>query len=152
MDITFRTEIQDGDLGWMVYMHGRHYSFGVPFECYVAETLAAFFREFDPEKERIWFAEVEGKVVGTLALKNSEGWAQLRYFLIDPEYRGRGLGRRLMDRWMQAMKAMGYDRAFLLTTDGLEASAHLYGRYGFALTGTKSTDFGVPEHRYEMKV
>ncbi|HAP60023.1 MAG TPA: GNAT family N-acetyltransferase, partial [Cytophagales bacterium] len=85
-------------------------------------------------------------------LKNTEGKAQLRYFLIDPECRGQGLGRQLLEKWMAAMQELGYKEAFLLTTDGLEASAHLYGGYGFVLAQSRTMEMGLTENRYEMKL
>ena len=150
MPITIRTTPQPGDLGYMTYLHGILYDFGQGFENYVATSLAEFFETYDPTKERVWMAEDQGQIVGHLVLKNTEGWAQLRYFLIRPEYRGMGLGKRLMQEFLEFFQACGYQKSFLLTTDGLDTAVHLYERYGYRLANSRTMDIGITEHRFEL--
>jgi peptidyl-dipeptidase Dcp len=79
--------------------------------------------------------------------------AQLRYFYLEPEYRGKGLGNKLMGLFMNFFKARGYQHAYLWTTHELTAAASLYTRYGFKLTDSKeSVAFGKPlkEQRYDL--
>ncbi|HEU4934001.1 MAG TPA: GNAT family N-acetyltransferase [Pyrinomonadaceae bacterium] len=81
--------------------------------------------------------------------------AQLRYFLLAPEYRGIGLGKRLMDLYMEFLHACGYKSSYLWTTNEQEAAASLYRRYGFVLTEEKeSTAFGkaLKEQRYYLRL
>ena len=52
-DIKIRTEYRPGDLGYIIYMHGKLYDFGPFFEMYVADTLAAFYKNLDTSKERV---------------------------------------------------------------------------------------------------
>ncbi|HVS96459.1 MAG TPA: GNAT family N-acetyltransferase, partial [Puia sp.] len=80
---------------------------------------------------------------------------QLRYFILLPEYRGRGLGRRLMDLFMIFLREAGYQRAYLWTTNEQQAAISLYTRYGFVLVEEKqSAAFGKPliEQRYELSL
>ncbi|MBX2843861.1 MAG: GNAT family N-acetyltransferase [Flammeovirgaceae bacterium] len=148
--IKIRTNYKSGDIGYLTYMHGKFYDFDPSFEFYVAETLATFYKNMDHEKERFWVAEFEGKIVGTIALKNTDGFAQLRYYLIDPEFRGIGLGRKLMDLFMDFFKNSDYKSSFLLTEERLQTAAHLYGKYGFQHVSSNQTDFGLVEKRYEL--
>ena len=79
--------------------------------------------------------------------------AQLRYFLIEPEYRGIGLGSKLMDLYMDFLRECGYKRSYLWTTSELHSAISLYKRFGFQLTEEKeSTAFGklVTEQRYDL--
>jgi len=50
-------------MGWVVSRHGALYAeeFGwdVTFEAFVAEIAAKLIREFDPERERSWIAELD---------------------------------------------------------------------------------------------
>ena len=149
-DIDIRTTPKPGDLGYITYMHGILYDFGQGFENYVAVTLAEFFETFDPARERIWMAEYQGEIVGHLILKHTDGWAQLRYFLIRPEYRGIGLGKRLMQLFMEFFHEAGYQKSFLLTTDGLRVSAKIYERYGYQLVDSRMMDIDLKEHRFEL--
>ena len=159
-DIRVRNEFQPGDLGYVIHMHGRlygiEYNYGVAFEMYVAEGLAEFYKQYDPGKDRVWICEHVDRVVGFLLLMHREGnAAQLRYFLLDPEYRGIGLGKRLMDLYMDFLHECGYKSSYLWTTHEQEAAASLYKRYGFVLTEEKeSTAFGktLKEQRYDLRL
>ena len=159
-EITIRTEPRAGDLGYVVYLHGdlygREYGFGGQFETYVAKGVAEFFENYDSSRDRIWLAEHEGSIIGSLVLMHREdNTAQLRYFLIHPDYRGIGLGKRLMDLWIAFAHQVGYQRAFLLTADELNAAISLYKRHGFTLTSEHdSTAFGRPlrEQRYDAQL
>ncbi|MEQ9220538.1 MAG: GNAT family N-acetyltransferase [Cyclobacteriaceae bacterium] len=150
--LTIRTVYKPGDMAYMLYMHSRFYDFGFQFEMYVAESLLDFVRNLDSEKECIWIAEDKEKIVGTIALKHMEGKAQLRYFLIDPDYRGRGLGRFLINQFMGFLKKSDYRSSFLLTEDSLDTALHLYKSYGFSYVSSRDTDFGLVESRYELAV
>lgn len=151
-DINIRTEYKPGDIGYITYMHGVFYEFGPPFESYVAETLGAFYKNLDSSRERFWIAEYADKIIGTIALKNTSGEAQLRYFLINPDFRGIGLGKALMDLFMDFLIESGYKSSFLLTEERLKTAAALYERYGYYYASSRPTDFGLVEMRYEMKV
>lgn len=153
--IVVRERLQPGDLGEITRLHGTVYSrergYGIAFEAYVAESLAEFYQQYDPRRDRVWLCEDEGRMVGMLVLMHRGDAAQLRYFLLLPEYRGLGLGKELMDRFMAAMAACGYRQAFLWTTSELEAAAALYTRHGFVLAEeSPSTRFGKPlvEQKY----
>lgn len=159
-EIKIRTEPRAGDLGYVIYLHGdlygHEYGFGGQFEPYVAKGVAEFFENYAPSRDRIWLAEHGGKIIGSLVLMHrEENTAQLRYFLIHPDYRGIGLGKHLMDLWMSFAHAVGYERAFLLTADELGAAISLYKRHGFTLTSEhNSTAFGRPlrEQRYDAQL
>lgn len=151
-DIHIRTNYKPGDIGCITYMHGSNYDFGMYFEIYVAQTLGAFYKNMDTDKERIWIAEHNDKIVGSLALKNTEGAAQLRYFLIDADYRGIGLGTHMLDLFMDFMKACGYTSSFLLTEEQLKTAAYLYEKYGYRFVSSSTMEFGLVERRYEMRL
>jgi peptidyl-dipeptidase Dcp len=152
-DVTIRCTYQDGDLGSIIQLHGI-YKFGLQFELYVAQTLIDYYGSMDPTKERVWIAELKGgKIIGSLVLKNTNGWAQLRYFVIDPHYRGVGLGKRLLDTFMAFVNEVGcYKRSFLLTEKSCQAAVHLYTKYcGYKyISELMSDSSGLTEQRYEM--
>ena len=154
-DIDIRTELRPGDLGYVIYLHGKIYgkeqAFGVAFEAYVALGLHEFYEQYDPVKVRVWSCEQEGKIIGFLLLMHrSDDAAQLRYFILEPAYRGTGLGRRLMDLYMEHLRTAGYRTSYLWTTDEHLAAAALYKRHGFVQTESKASQaFGKP--LYELK-
>jgi len=156
-DITIRTDLRSGDIGYVIYLHGllykKEYDYGIEFETYVAAGLAEFYQKYDPEKDRAWICEHKDKIVGFLLLMHRGEAAQLRYFIIEPAYRGIGLGNKLMTLYMEFFREKNYKSSYLLTTHELTASAHLYKKFGFTLTQEKpSNAFGkqVMERRYDL--
>lgn len=157
-NISIRTELKPGDLGYVIYRHGRLYNdeneYGLSFEAYVAEGLAQFYRSYNKEKDCVWICEVEGKIVGFLLLMHrSEETAQLRYFYLEPEVRGIGLGNKLVQLFMDFLREKNYKRAYLWTTNEQETATKLYEKYGFKLTEEKESDaFGksLIEQRFDL--
>jgi len=158
-EITIRHDIRPGDLGYVMYRHGKlygdEYNFGVSFETYVGIGLAEFYKNYNPDKDRVWICEHNGQIVGFLLIMHRENnAAQLRYFYLEKPYRGIGLGKKLMQAYMDFLKAKGYTSSYLWTTHELTSAALLYKRHGFKLTEEKeSTDFGKPlrEQRYDLE-
>ena len=156
-DISIRTELRPGDLGYVVHMHGalygKEYDYGVQFESYVAKGLCEFYEKYDPTRSRVWICEHNNRMIGFLLLMDRMGSAQLRYFLIEPEYRGIGLGSKLMNLYMDFLRECGYKASYLWTTHELTTAANLYKRFGFQLTEQKESNaFGKPlqEQRYDL--
>ena len=158
-EISIRTELCPGDLGYVTYMHGalyhREYGYGIQFESYVAKGLCEFVERYNPERSRIWVCEHADRMIGFLLLMDRGHAAQLRYFLIEPNYRGMGLGSKLMNLYMDFLHECGYKESYLWTTHELFTAARLYKRHGFLLTEEKeSITFGKPlrEQRYDLKL
>jgi N-acetylglutamate synthase-like GNAT family acetyltransferase len=156
-DISIRTDLKPGDIGYVVYMHGalygREYNYGIQFETYVAKGLCEFYERYDPQRNRAWVCEHNNKMIGFLLLMDRNEAAQLRYFLIEPDYRGIGLGSKLLHMYMGFLHECGYKASYLWTTHELMTAASLYKRFGFQLTEEKeSTSFGKPlrEQRYDL--
>ena len=156
-DITIRTELKLGDMGYLIYLHAtiytKEYGFGPQFERYVAESMLEFWNQYDPATNRAWICEHKGRIVGSIFLMNRGEAAQLRYYFLLPKYRGIGLGKKLMDLWMDFYRERGYKSAYLLTTSELDAAAALYRRYGFKLVSeTPHSEFGksVTEQKYVL--
>lgn len=156
-DISIRTEFRPGDIGYVTYMHGalysREYNYGLKFESYVAKGLCEFYEKYNPERNRIWACEYHDRMIGFLLLMDRGNAAQLRYFLIEPEYRGIGLGTKLLNLYMDFLQKCDYKESYLWTTHELDSAAFLYKRLGFKLTEEKeSISFGKPlrEQRYDL--
>jgi len=140
-----------------VYMHGAlygmEYNYGIQFETYVAKGLCEFYETYNPRRNRVWVCEHNNRMIGFLLLMDRKEAAQLRYFLIEPDYRGIGLGSKLLNMYMDFLRECGYKLSCLWTTHELTTAASLYKRFGFQLTQEKeSTSFGKPlmEQRYDL--
>ena len=154
--VTVRHEILPGDIGSLVSLHGtlyaREYGWDHSFEAYVAAPLAEFAVSRS-DRERIWIVEREGVVAGSIAIVGSSAdTAQLRWFLLHPSVRGRGLGKHLLDEAIGFCRDEHYRTVFLWTVKDLAAAAHLYLASGFHLTLERTHQLWgktVTEQRYE---
>jgi peptidyl-dipeptidase Dcp len=157
-EIIIRSDIKPGDLGYVIYRHGamyaKEYNHGVSFEVYVAEGICEFYNHYNFAKDRVWFCEHNNKIIGSLFLQHRENnTAQLRYFYLEKEYRGLGLGKLLMNRYIEFYKECQYDSSYLWTTDELDTAAAIYAKHGFLLTEEMATNsFGktLVERKFEM--
>ena len=129
-----------GDIGWAIERHGRlyadEYGWNQEFEALVATLFADFATRHDPARERMWIAELDGARVGCVfVVRNADdpGVAQLRCLLVDPAGRGRGVGRRLVERCIAFARDAGYRGMTLWTNDVLVAARRIYEAAGFAL-------------------
>lgn len=155
--VTIRTKLEPGDLGYIAYLHGRLYAeefgYGLYFESYVLGALHEFATAYDPAKDGIWVCEHEKKKVGFLVAAHKGDAIQLRFLILQPEYRGAGLARRLMDLFIAFMHDRGYRKAYLWTTSEQITAISMYERYGFCLTEEKESkafDKLLVERRYEL--
>lgn len=134
-DITIRTELREGDIGYLTYLHGniykQEYDYGIPFELIVASGLDEFYRQYNPANNRVWICEHENKIIGSILLLNRGTAAQLRFFFILPAYRGIGLGKKLMNLYMDFFNQCNYTSSYLWTTSELVVAAQLYKKYEF---------------------
>jgi GNAT superfamily N-acetyltransferase len=155
--ITLRTELRPGDVGAVVYLHGITYArergFGPTFEAYVAGPLAEFVRR-GSGRERLWLAEQGAGLVGCVAIvAAAPETAQLRWFLVEPASRGRGLGKRLLNEALAFCRECGYADVILWTESVLTAAARLYRAAGFRKTEERPGRlWGVDlvEEKYEL--
>lgn len=159
-DIRIRNDIRSGDIGNLIRMHGElyrgEYGWDWTFEAYAAETFGRLAHQWNPARERIWIAEREDRIVGCIAILDSDGdTAQLRWFLVDPAARGTGLGRQLIDRALSFCRAASYSHIFLWTMASLSAAAHLYRSCGFEITHSERVErWGavLTEERYDLEL
>jgi predicted GNAT superfamily acetyltransferase len=78
----------------------------------------------------------------------------LRWFVLDRQLRGRGLGRRLIGELLELAERIGYERVALETFNELRTAGHLYRSFGFEVvsveTGPRWGRAEITYQRYEL--
>lgn len=138
--IELDAQLRPGDVGQIVALHAREYEkiagFGIEFEALVARDLGDFV-SLDHPDSRIWIArDADGTVLGSIAMDLSHGAddTHLRWFLLSPDARGTGLGRRLLNAAIEHADAHGVRTTVLWTFQGLDTARAMYEKHGFSLT------------------
>jgi len=148
-----------GALGRVAEMHAeyyhRHWGFGLFFEAKVATELAEFLRRFEKGRDGFWTLLNGDRVEGAIAidgLNAAANGAHLRWFIVSPELKGCGWGRRLITEAVNFCDRQTYQRIGLWTFAGLDAARHLYEASGFHLVSQgEGEQWGtrVVEQRFE---
>ena len=96
--------------------------------------MANFIKRFNARRERCWIAEIGNKPVGSvLVVRRSDCIAQLRLLLVEPEARGLGIGRALVDECIRFSREEGYAKITLWTQSNLVAARRIYETAGFRM-------------------
>lgn len=129
-----------GDMGWVLERHAvlyaSEYGWGSGFESLVAGVVGDFLERFDPDREHCWIAEHEGKRIGTVMLvrhPEREDVAKLRLLLVEPEARGMGLGKHLVQECTRFARLSAYHTITLWTNSVLDAARRIYIEEGYTL-------------------
>ena len=150
--LTIRCELRPGDVGELIRLHGMLYSrecgYDTSFEGYVCQTFADFVTRYDPQKDRFWFAQRGEELVGSIAIvSHTPQKAQLRWFLLLPEVRGRGLGKAMLQSAMEFCQEQQYHTVFLETTDDQQKAIRMYEQAGFRQTDAREAFAWGVRHR-----
>jgi GNAT superfamily N-acetyltransferase len=157
---TIFTGYLPGAIGRIVELHASYYhldwGFGLFFEARVAKEMAEFLSRFDETRDGIWIVSLNDRIEGGIAIdgiKARTDGAHLRWFIVSPEVRGQGFGRRLMEEAISFCRKKDYRKIYLETFEGLHAARHLYEKFGFTLTQqAEGAQWGkkVTEQKFEL--
>jgi len=126
---------------------------GEPVRRFVFDTLRAYGVEpephdhdrdvmtfgQDPEPVDAFVADIDGVAVGSVMVTpRTDGTAWLSKFFVDRSFRGRGIGRALLDRAVAAARERGYKRLALDTRTYFKEAIHLYEATGWQLSSGES--------------
>jgi ribosomal protein S18 acetylase RimI-like enzyme len=121
------------------------------------QAFGEFMATFSPPRDRIFVAEHDGQLVGSIAAKGlPDATAQLRFLLVERWARGRGLGRRLVQRVLDHARRSGDQRIVLETASDLDAARALYAAHGFrkvrSIDNEPFLPHGVASERWELEL
>lgn len=157
-NVNLRCDLRPGDIGSVVSLHGviysQEYGYDHTFEAYVAAGAAEFAQAFDSHRDRLWIAEAGGQTIGSVAIvRRTASEAQLRWFLVHPNWRGLGLGRILLQQALQFCRECEYKIIFLWTVSNLTIATHLYESVGFKKVEERMSKLWgqmVTEEKYDL--
>jgi len=151
-----RTDFTPADLDAVIRLHVEVYCEGLGYD-------DTFHEHVDPQlrawaagrtgRDRFWLVERDGVLVGCVAVvREDDPTARLRWFVVHPSERGKGVGRWLLAEAITFARSAGYTSMMLWTVNTLTTAAKLYTDAGFRLAGEKPGGWlpGMLEQRYEM--
>lgn len=106
----------------------------------ICETFSA------TPKSSYFIAELDNKVIGGCGIyptKNlPKGYAELVKIYLKSEYRGKGIGKQLMDKSIIYAKSQGYTHLYIESFPSLKEAIHLYEKIGFEMLPEPLGDSG----------
>jgi DNA-binding MarR family transcriptional regulator/N-acetylglutamate synthase-like GNAT family acetyltransferase len=158
--VSYREGLKPGDIGYLIYLHGVLYAkesgYSQEFERYVVKTFYDFLEHYTPEKDKIWLATYNGQIVGCISILNRpDQEAQLRWFLVQPVFRGTGIGKHLLETALSYCVQQSYKKVYLFTTDIQQRAIGMYRKAGFqSVTSVTVNQWGkvLQEERYDLEL
>ena len=88
--------------------------------------------KFHPPNGRFYLAQYKGDITGVGCLKKiQDGVREIQRMYVLPSFRGRGIGRAIVNRLIEDARSSGYRRLKLESLEFLEAAHLLYRSVGF---------------------
>ncbi len=113
----------------------REFGIDRPGTVYYDPTTDELFELFRKEGSVYWIAEADGVMAGGCGIYPTgglpEGCAELVKLYLLPEYRGRGIGRMLMELCFRSARDMGYRQLYLESLPELSKAVSMYLKSGF---------------------
>jgi putative acetyltransferase len=111
-----------------------------PNTVYYDPTTDTLFEVFQTPGSKYFLAEIDGEMVGGGGIYPTDGLdpdtCELVKMYLLPQARGRGLGRMLIEKCIEAAKENGYKKIYLETMPELKQAMKVYEKFGFKyLTG-----------------
>jgi GNAT superfamily N-acetyltransferase len=127
-------EVRDLFWEYLQWANGRvNEEFGVNFD--IETMLEENMRDLDvyfPPDGRLVLASEEGNLAGLGCLKKlHDGICEIKRMYVRPEYRGRGLGRGILEALLSGAREIGYSSVRLDSARFMKAAHSLYRSAGF---------------------
>lgn len=107
----------------------------VPGTAYYDPELDTLFEAFQAPGARYWVAGQNTTVVGGAGIYPSQGlppgYCELVKLYLEPEARGKGIGKMLITACLQSAAQLGYSHVYLETMPQLHMALPLYEKMGF---------------------
>jgi GNAT superfamily N-acetyltransferase len=121
----------------VIERYGRDPLAGIPpIREWLENVLPPFLTELKSPEGVMYILEVDGKMVGIGALRRlEEGVAEVKSMYIQPDYRGYGYGKQMLNKLIESAKVFGYATILLDTVEFMAAARRIYESAGFNVRG-----------------
>ncbi len=113
----------------------EEYGGKIPGTAYYDKDTEQMYQAYQKPRAAYFVAEVDGKVVGGCGVQHLNGTdkniAELQKLYVLKEYRGLGLGKKLVDKSIEFAKQAGYEAIYLETFENMIEAQNLYKKFGF---------------------
>ena len=137
MNIVYRNITPEDNLSIAFVIRRALEDFGVnkPGTVYTDPTTDALFELFQQQNSIYWIATHNNEVIGGCGIYPTpglpKGTGELVKLYLLKEYRGTGIGKKLMLKSIESAKKMGYSALYLESLPELNNAIHLYQKIGF---------------------
>ena len=121
----FEKDFYDLNIEWLEYFF--------QVEEYDYEVLSNSKKYIINKGGKIFFAESAGNIIGTVALMQTKNKLvfELTKMAVEPEYRNKGIGKKLLKKCIDYSKSNNYSSIILYSNKKLNNAIHLYRNFGF---------------------
>lgn len=115
----------------------REFRIDRPGTVYFDPTTDDLYTLFSVSGSEYWIAEDDGIIIGGCGVFPTPGLpehcAELVKLYLRADYRGKGLGRMLMEKTFKSAKALGFKQLYLESLPELSRALSLYEKTGFRM-------------------
>lgn len=115
----------------------REFAIDRPGTVYTDPTTDDLFKLFTHPRSAYWIAEADGNLAGGCGIYPTvglpPGCAELVKYYVASPYRGKGIGKQLMEKCFEYARQLGYSQLYLETLPELDKAVALYEKAGFEL-------------------
>lgn len=137
MEVTFRKiEQRDNrEIAALIRTVFREFHIDKPGTVYFDPTTDDLYTLFQTPGSEYWIAEENGEIIGGCGVFPTpglpDGCAELVKLYLDASKRGKGTGRKLMEKAFESAARFGYTQIYLESMPELRQAISLYKKAGF---------------------
>ena len=111
--------------------------FNIPLKgtAYEDAETPFMYESYQGDREIYYVVEANNEVLGGAGIKPLKDFhgnvCELQKMYFSPKVRGKGIGRLMFQKCLDAAKAFGYDLCYLESASQLKAAIHIYESYDF---------------------
>jgi putative acetyltransferase len=135
--VTYRNiELKDNkELAELIRTVFREFRIDKPGTVYFDPTTDSLYELFRAHGSVYWIAEENGAMAGGCGIYPTpglaDGCAELVKFYLLQQWRGKGIGKALMEKCFESAKQMGYSKLYLESLPELSKAVSMYLKSGF---------------------